>query len=541
MPANIDAVAMSLISQILARAVERHRAGDADGAAPLYRLVLALAPAQPDALHLLGLLTRRQSRLADGVALMARALRVTPGLGAALGNQARALLDQGRLDEAMAHLRRKLAVEPTCGETLAQLGGDALARGGLDEAEPLLRRALALGAHGADGRARRALDRCATARALSAEAATPSLPPGLVVRGVFRDSSGYAYKVRRFVHHLVAAGIRVRLVDLNHGDVDLLPDGQIDPLLGTLHQPVRAKAVLSFTTPPAVEAVPGLKTITYTVFEAAQILPSWAAYSRRHDHVVVATESSRAAWLRAGHPADRIHLCPEGVEAVPEGLTHPLPVVDGAGRRLADFPVRILNVSDFNSRKNLVGLLRVWLRTTRPGDPAALVLKVGKGGRILESFQLLLQQAMAETGRSLAQAAPIFLVEALLSDAEMLSLYAGATHYWSMSHGEGWDLPMTQAGAMGLTLLAPDHSAYQAYLDDRVAHLIPSRVTPAFHGYQGQDWWTPDEEEASRQLRAVIDDPGGTRRSAQRHLLDQFSWKAAADRLIALLTKLDAL
>ncbi|MBK1840749.1 tetratricopeptide repeat protein [Azospirillum sp. YIM B02556] len=532
---------MSLTQQILARAVERHRAGETDGAAPLYRLALALAPDQPDALHLLGLLTRRQGRLADGVTLMARALRVAPGLGAALGNQARALIDQGRLEEAMAHLRRKLAVEPSCRETLVQLGGDALARGSLDEAEPLLRRALALGGDGANGRAKRALDRCATARVLSAEAAAPSLPPGLVVRGVFRDSSGYAYKVRRFVHHLVAAGIRIRLVDLNHGDVDLLPDGQIAPLLDTLHQPVRAKAVLSFTTPPAVEAVPGLKTITYTVFEAAQILPSWAAYSRRHDHVVVATESSRAAWLRAGHPADRIHLCPEGVEAVPEGLIHPLPLVDGAGRRLADFPVRILNVSDFNSRKNLVGLLRVWLRTTRPGDPAALALKLGKGGRILEGFQALLQQAVAETGRSLPQAAPIFLVEALLSDTEMLSLYASGTHYWSMSHGEGWDLPMTQAGAMGLTLLAPDHSAYQAYVDGHAAHMIPSWVTPAFHGYQGQDWWTPDEGEASRLLRAVIDDPAGTRRSAQSHLLDQFSWKKAADRLVALLKELDAL
>ena len=432
MPANLDAVAMSLTSQILTRAVERHRAGAADGAAPLYRLVLALDPAQPDALHLLGLLIRRQGRLDDGVVLMARALRVAPGLKAALGNQARALIDQGRLEDAMAHFRRELAVEPTCGEAMAQLGGDALARGCLDEAEPLLRRALALGADGPDGKARRALDRCATARALSADAANPSLPPGLVVRGVFRDSSGYAYKVRRFVHHLVAAGIRVRLVDLNHGDVDLLPEEQIDPLLRTLHQPVRAKAVLSFTTPPAVERVPGLKTITYTVFEAAQILPSWAAYSRRHDHVVVATESSRAAWLRAGQPAGRIHLCPEGVEAVPEGLIHPMPVVDGVGRRLADFPVRILNVSDFNSRKNLVGLLRVWLSTTRPGDPVALVLKLGKGGRILEGFQALLQQAVAETGRSLLQAAPIFLVEALLSDAEMLSLYSTAPQYWSM-------------------------------------------------------------------------------------------------------------
>ncbi|WP_042699026.1 tetratricopeptide repeat protein [Azospirillum sp. B506] len=533
---------MPSIHDILTEAVALHNGGQPERAAALYRDILAVLPAEPHSLHLLGLQMRRAGREAEGAALMARSLLLAPTLAPALFNQGRALQDLGRLDEAVAHFRRKLELDPNCGVTVMRLASEALACGRLDEAGRLLRRAAALEADNEfASRLRRSLERVATSQAIARDAADPSLPPGLVVRGAFRDNSGYAQKVRQFVRHLVDAGVRIRLVDLNHGDVDNLPDGQIDPLLGTLDRPVRAKAVLSFTTPLLVEAVPGLKTINYTVFEALDIPPLWAAHSRRHDHVVVATASSRQAWLKAGHPADRVHICPEGVEPLDPGRVTPAAILDSTGRRLADYPVRILNVSDLNSRKNLEGLLRVWLRTTRAEDAAALLLKAGKGEGVSGSIRNLLVRLTAETGRTMEQAAPLFLVGGMLSETDMMSLHAAATHYWSMSHGEGWDLPMAQAGAMGLTLLAPDHSAYRAYLNGRVAHMIPSRVTPALDGYRGRDWWTPDEEEAARLLRAVIDDPDGTRRSARGHLLEQFSWRSAAHRLIGLLRDLDAL
>ncbi|KAA0579263.1 glycosyltransferase [Azospirillum sp. Sh1] len=533
---------MTSIQDILIRAAALHQAGDVDLAARLYRLILVIDPAHMDALHLLGLLKRRSDQR-HGATIVARALRLQPDHPSALINQAGTLMAMGRLDEAMAHFRRKLVSEPDCLPTLTRLGTDALACGRIDEAERLLRRATAMESGGGASAVtlRCALERCATARSIRDDAADPSLPPGLVVRGVFRDSSGYAYLVRRFVQELVAAGITVRLVDLNYGHGDNLPDDAIDPLLLSLDRPVRAKAVLSITTPPAVECIPGLKTINFSMFEGVDIPPLWTALGRRHDHVLVATDSSRTAWLRGGHPHDRIHICPAGVDDIDPGGITPTVITDHMGRRFADYPVRILNVSDFNDRKNLDGLLRVWVRATRREDPAALLLKPGKGGGIANRVGELLKQVAAQVGRPLTQVAPIFLVEGKLSDAAMMSLHAASTHYWSMSHGEGWDLPMAQAGAMGLTLLAPDHSAYHAYLDGRVAHMIPSAVTPGIGAYAGQSWWSPDEDEAARLLRAVIDDPAGTRRSAQAHLLEHFSWQAATRRLIALLRELDAL
>lgn len=523
---------------MLQQALALHQAGELGEAARLYGKILSVDPGNADALHLLGVAARRAGRINDGIQLMREAVERNPLLLSAHINLANTFLEVGRLEEAEESFRQALRFRPEDPGILAQLGRLLLRRGAFDESEPLLDRACA---HAADPRVRLASERARWYRQIAAAALDPALPAGLVVRGVFRDSSGYAHKVRQFVRHLVAAGVRVQLMDLLYQPLDDFAVPQLDPLFETLASPVRAKAVLSFTTPLVVETVPGLRTVNYTVFEAARIPELWAMHSRRHDHVIVATSSSQDAWIAAGHDEDRITLCPEGVEPVAASDVAPMEVVDGMGRRLSAYPTRILNISDFNARKNLKGLLRTWITNTRADDSAALVLKIGKKLDATGEFHALIDETARSIGVPLASAAPIFLIAGKLSDREMLSLCGACTHYWSMSHGEGWDLPMAQAGAMGLTLIAPRHSAYTAYLDDRVAHLLPCVTGPATGAYSGLEWWFPDEAVAGGLLTRIIRDPRSERRSARARLLADFTWEKAAHRLIGTLKTIGAL
>ena len=118
-----------------------------------------------------------------------------------------------------------------------------------------------------------------------------------------------------------------------------------------------------------------------------------------------------------------------------------------------------------------------------------------------------------QVGKALGEAAPIHFVYDVYSDDEMPGFFAAATHYISMSHGEGWDLAMMEAVASGLVPIAPAHSAYLAYLDATIAHLIPSREVPiAFDDrdelkalFAGANWWEPDADEAAGLIRALID------------------------------------
>src|SRR5207244_5843060 len=66
------------IMQLLQRALQHHQAGQAEQAEALYRLVLALEPANPDGLHLLGVLQGQRGILGESLDLLTRAVAVMP-------------------------------------------------------------------------------------------------------------------------------------------------------------------------------------------------------------------------------------------------------------------------------------------------------------------------------------------------------------------------------------------------------------------------------------------------------------------------------
>jgi hypothetical protein len=112
-----------------------------------------------------------------------------------------------------------------------------------------------------------------------------------------------------------------------------------------------------------------------------------------------------------------------------------------------------------------------------------------------------------------------------------------------MSFGEGWDLPMMEAAASNLQLIAPAHSAYLAYLTPETAHLIPSRPVPAlFVGdpahlalFAGAHWWKPDEEVAARTIRASIDGSARSKGPTREQVALRYTWERATGELLTIL------
>ena len=472
------------------------------------RRALALNPQDAETCNDLALLLQTEGWLAESRRVYDWLLRLVPAHPVGLAMRARLSLLHGELADGAAGFKRALEIAPTLGEAGA------------------------------------GVDRCRRYARLAAMAGDPAARPGLAVRGSFRDTSGYAHMTRRFIRGLAARGVAQQLLDVQLNFVPRFDHAvRAADLEAMAEAPVAARAMLNFTIPTMVEKVPGLTPLCFTMFEARTAPPSWARYAAgRLPLLIVPSLSSRDAWIEAGYPARQVRLCPLGVDIAPPGSVAPTVVVDAAGRRLADYPARILNVSDLSDRKNIDGLIRVWLRATRPGDGAALVLKLGKGqDGERERAARYLHQVAASVGKPLAQAAPVFLVQGVLSDKEMSGVFAACTHYWSMSHGEGWDLPMTQAGAMGLSLIAPRHSAYETYLTDDVATLLPAKAVPALPPYGGLEWWSPDEDAAAAVIAAIAGGDRSSDRSARAHLAAGFSWDAAADRLRAVLEEAGAL
>lgn len=367
----------------------------------------------------------------------------------------------------------------------------------------------------------------------------------LAVVGPFHGPTGYDRHVRHFVRRLAARDVSIQLIDLPEWSAVRLDRSQQDPWFDTLDQPVNPDTVLHFSMPHQVVAYGGKRNTNFTMFEATRIHPHWVDHHRQHNMVIVPTDACRRAWIESGVPQDKMELCPLGVDAERyRPGNEPLDLVDRHGRRIADYRVRVLNISEIGARKNLLALLRVWILVTRSMDDAILILKLGSyqpGWSV--KFMLALSMMERTLGKSRQDCAPIFFTDRIFSDEDMPGLFAAATHYWSMSHGEAWDQPMMEAGASGLRLIAPKHSAYETYLDDTVARMIPSREGPAdFPGggefpelFKGANWWTPDEDVAGQYLTHAVRGGDDDHPRAAERIRSEYTWDKATERLMTLL------
>ena len=501
------------------------------------RSLRALAVLQPDSDFVysrLGSVFQENGDLDGSLRFLVRAARIEPRSSMQWFNLGTVRILTGDFAGARDDMHRTIASDPSVFSAYGQLGQMLLRLGCVEQSDSVFRHALRLDSTGSD--AINGLARGQRYRAAASAARSSAAEGGLVMRGAFGSATGYGYFCQRFIQTLRARGVPLQAIGIM---------GPESWSAENLDRPVPAKAMLNCLIPLAVERVPGLPVVTFSMFEGTRIPLAWRRQSEHSDLIIVPCESSRVAWAAQGYPEDRLRVCPLGVDPVESAGAAALTLVDPTGRLVSSYRHRFLNISDFIPRKNIDGLLRVWLRSTTRADDAVLVLKLGKGGNpaLRSELGALVQQSESAVGKRLADAAPVVLIDQPLTDTEMTGLVRAANHYWSMSHGEGWDLPMSKAGAIGLSLIAPRHSAYVDYLDDRVARLIPAAVRPARLPYSersvpmfhGLDWWDPDEDVAAGILTDIIRGRDAERPSARDHLLQRFTWDQAADRLLAIL------
>ena len=128
---------------LLEEALTRHRAGDLEGAAPLYERVLADAPDNLDALHLSGILARQRGDAGTAAERLTRVLSLKPDLASAHHHLGLLRLAEEDWTGAIRHLRDALDLEPDNVASLAALAQALERSGDTSGAEAGLRAAIA--------------------------------------------------------------------------------------------------------------------------------------------------------------------------------------------------------------------------------------------------------------------------------------------------------------------------------------------------------------------------------------------------------------
>ena len=122
------------LSDALRRAVTHHQSGELDAAAALYQTVLDAVPDNPDALHLLGVVSHQKGDNARAVDMIGKAIALNPANAAYHANLGVALQKLSRTDEAVEAYRRALRIDPAHADANGNLANLLKDKGETDEA-----------------------------------------------------------------------------------------------------------------------------------------------------------------------------------------------------------------------------------------------------------------------------------------------------------------------------------------------------------------------------------------------------------------------
>jgi len=129
---------------LLNQAIAFHQTGNLADAERLYLQLMATAPGEPAALHMLGVVRAQQGRNSEALELMSAALRMQPHAPEVLSNFGNVLRAQGRLAEALISYDKALAIKPDYFATWNKRALLLSDLGRMDEALESADRALAL-------------------------------------------------------------------------------------------------------------------------------------------------------------------------------------------------------------------------------------------------------------------------------------------------------------------------------------------------------------------------------------------------------------
>jgi glycosyltransferase involved in cell wall biosynthesis len=270
----------------------------------------------------------------------------------------------------------------------------------------------------------------------------------------------------------------------------------------------------------------GRYKIGYTMLEVDGFPKDWVRQGNRMDEVWVPSEFNRQGFLRSGLKRP-IHVVPLGVDT---DMFHP--GVAAWPNPSGEFV--FLTTFEWGERKEPWLLLKAFHETFSAKEPVRLLCKV-----MNRDGSLILKEEIGRLGLRASGGKISWLFNLEFPHYQLASLYRSADCYVSVSRGEGWDMPLMEAMACGLSSIATDWGAHTEFVHAGIAYPLAVKGTvPAVAKcpyYDGYSWADPDGDHLRVLLREVYENRDEARRrgaAAAAEMAARWSWRNAARKIL---------
>ncbi len=272
--------------------------------------------------------------------------------------------------------------------------------------------------------------------------------------------------------------------------------------------------------------------IGYTMLEVNGLPEDWVAACNKMDEVWTPSHWGAETFAAAGVTRP-IHVMPLGYD--PDLFNPQLPDL-----RLRD-RFTFLSVFEWGERKAPELLLRAYCSAFRRSDDVILIVRTDNHDRSISVAQQIADLGLPTDGPPI-----ILLYNQRIAD--LGALYRSADCFVLTTRGEGWGLPILEAMACGLPVIATNWSAQTEFFHEgvgfpiRVQRLIPARAKCPY--YTGWSWAEPDFDHLVYLMRYVYEHPTeacAIGAAAAAAVAQRWTWRHAAERIRQRLREIAAL
>jgi glycosyltransferase involved in cell wall biosynthesis len=352
-----------------------------------------------------------------------------------------------------------------------------------------------------------------------------------------------AWEGSQLVYHSLAHVNRelcVRLADSPDLDLSIIPfeqhqfDAAAQPRFAVIEDCIRRAASqpaavhVRHQWPPNFTPPDTGAWVMIQPWEFGGLPAEWIAPMRdKVDEIWTPTEWVRQCYVQSGISGDKVKVIPNGVDLDvyrPDGSKYPLKTKK---------TFKFLFLGGTLSRKGIDVLLKSYFSTFTADDDVCLVIKaVGTNGVYAHSS---IEAALHQVKQT-PNAAEFEYISSELSDEEIASIYRACDALVHPYRGEGFGMPIAEAMATGLPVIATNYGACLDFCDAESAFLVPAVEAPLPDGAGlpptsiGYWWAEPDQQALAALMKQVVANPRRAREVGMRGRarISEWTWERSA-------------